>query len=401
MKSQSTQKTNIMLSLKLAFKNLLGAGLRTWLNVLALSFAFVLIIFYNGMIDGWNRQSRRDTQAWETGKGQFWHPAYDRYDPFTIEDSHAPLSKEVQDEIARKNLTPVLIAQATAYPQGRMIGVTLRGIDPGQTILELPSGTLPTTDGTDYAILGKSMAESMKLKVGDNLLVRWRDKNGTFDARELQIASIFKCDVPAVDKGQIYLSIENLREMLGLENEATMLVAGKGFEMRELKGWEFKDIDFLLADMDKIIQSKKVGGTILQSLLLIIALIAIFDTQVLSIFRRQKEIGTYIALGLTRPQVVGIFTVEGGAHSILAVILGAVYGIPLLLLLNTTGLSMDYAKDMDFDLPLAEAIYPYYSIRLILLTIVLVVITSTIVSYLPARKISKMNPTEALKGKLQ
>jgi putative ABC transport system permease protein len=75
MKSQSTQKTNIMLSLKLAFKNLLGAGLRTWLNVLALSFAFVLIIFYNGMIDGWNRQSRRDTQAWETGKGQFWHPA--------------------------------------------------------------------------------------------------------------------------------------------------------------------------------------------------------------------------------------------------------------------------------------------------------------------------------------
>ena len=45
-----------MLSLKLAFKNLLGAGLRTWLNVLALSFAFVLIIFYNGMIDGWNRQ---------------------------------------------------------------------------------------------------------------------------------------------------------------------------------------------------------------------------------------------------------------------------------------------------------------------------------------------------------
>ena len=30
-------------------------------------------------------------------------------------------------------------------------------------------------------------------------------------------------------------------------------------------------------------------------LLLNIALLAIFDTQVLSIFRRQKEIGTYIA----------------------------------------------------------------------------------------------------------
>ncbi len=390
-----------MLSLNLAFKNLLGAGLRTWLNVIALSFAFVLIIFYNGMIDGWNRQGSRDTRAWETGEGQFWHPAYDRFDPYTIEDSHRPLSNEVLAEIEKKNLAPVLVAQATAYPQGRSIGVTLRGVDPEQTILSLPTADLPSSNGTDYAIIGRSMAQSAKLNVGDNLLVRWRDKNGTFDAREIEIASIFKCDVPAVDKGQVYLSIQNLQEMMGMENEATLLVTGEGFEMRELEGWDFKDNDFLLADMQKIIQSKKFGGSVLQGLLLIIALIAIFDTQVLSIFRRQKEIGTYMALGLTRAQVVGIFTVEGGAHSILAILLGSLYGIPLFLWLNKTGINMDYAQDMDFDLPLAESIYPYYSFRLILITVLIVVITATIVSYMPARKISKMKPTEALKGKLQ
>lgn len=391
----------MMLSLKLAYKNLMGAGLRTWLNVLALSFAFVLIIFYNGMIDGWNRQSRRDTIAWETGVGQFWHPSYDKYDPYTIEDSHRPISKEIQEEISKKNLTPVLIAQATAYPQGRMKGVILRGVDPEQTILKLPTASLPTSNGIDYAIIGKSMAKSANLKVDDKLLVRWRDKNGTFDAREIQIASIFECDVPSADKGQIYISLENLQAMMGMKNEATLLVAAEGFEMRNLQGWEFKDLDFLLADMDKIIQSKKVGGSILQALLLIIALIAIFDTQVLSIFRRQKEIGTYIALGMTRAQVVGIFTIEGGAHSILAVILGAVYGVPLFLLLNKTGLNMGYAEDMSLDIPLAEVIYPYYSIGLILFTIILVVVVATVVSYLPARKISKMKPTEALKGKLQ
>jgi putative ABC transport system permease protein len=53
------------------------------------------------------------------------------------------------------------------------------------------------------------------------------------------------------------------------------------------------------------------------------------------------------------------------------------------------------------DIPIAETIYPYYSIRLIFITIVLVIISATIVSYLPARKISKMKPTDALKGKLQ
>jgi ABC-type lipoprotein release transport system permease subunit len=390
-----------MLSLKLAFKNLMGAGLRTWLNVLALSFAFVLIIFYNGMIDGWNRQAQRDTAAWETGVGQFWHPAYDKYDPFTIEDSHTPISEDVLKEIENKTLAPVLVSQATAYPQGRAMGVILRGIDPAQEVLELPSSKLPQSNGTDFAIIGKNMARSANLDVGDKLLLRWRDKNGTFDAREVEIAAVFKCNVPAVDNGQVYIALSNLQEMLAMENEATLLVAGETFEMRELDGWDFKDNEFLLADLQAIIDSKKMGGSILQGLLLIIALIAIFDTQVLSIFRRQKEIGTYIALGLTRAQVVGIFTVEGGAHSILAILLGAAYGIPLLLLLNKNGIGMGYAEDMSFDLPVAEAIFPYYSFRLILMTIMIVVITATIVSYLPARKISKMKPTEALKGKLQ
>jgi ABC-type lipoprotein release transport system permease subunit len=387
-----------MLAIKLAFKNLIGAGLRTWLNVSVLSFAFVIIVFYNGMIDGWNRQSRNDTQAWETGNGQFWHPEYDRYDMYTIKDSHAPMSDEISAEVKKKTLVPVLFAQATAFPQGRMQGVILRGIDPEQTVLKLPTREMIPSDDVDYAIIGKRMAESARLGVGDKLLIRWRDKNGTFDAREIQIASVFKCDVPAIDKGQIYIRLEVLQKMMGLGNEATLLVAGDKFEMKKLKGWDFKDQAFLLADIDKIIQAKKAGGSIMEGLLLIIALIAIFDTQVLSIFRRQKEIGTYIALGMTRAQVVGIFTVEGGAHSILATILGAVYGIPLFMLIDKAGLSMKAAQGTD--LPLGDKIFPYYSFSLIIITIILVVITATIVSYLPARRIAKMKPTDALKGKL-
>ena len=49
----------------------------------------------------------------------------------------------------------------------------------------------------------------------------------------------------------------------------------------------------------------------------------------------------------------------------------------------------------------AQKMVPAYSIGLILSTIALVVLSSTIVSFLPARKITKMNPTDALKGKLQ
>ena len=387
-----------MLAIKLAFKNLMGSGLRTWLNVSVLSFAFVIIVFYNGMIDGWNRQSRIDTRNWEFGDGQYWHPEYDRFDPYSIKDAHEKMSDEILADVKRKNLAPVLIVQATAFPQGRMEGVLLKGVDPEQNILKLPADKLKPSDDYDYAIIGKRMAESAKLKVGDKLLIRWRDKNGTFDAHEIEIASVFKCDVPTVDKGQIYLRIDVLQQMMGMGNEATILIAGNSFQIKNFKNWDFKNSDFLLSDIDKIIQAKKAGGSIIEGLLLIIALIAIFDTQVLSIFRRQKEIGTYIALGMSRTQVVGIFTVEGAAHSILATLLGAAYGVPLFMFINKTGITMKAAQATD--LPIAEKIFPYYSFSLIIITIIIVIISATIVSYMPARKISKMKPTDALKGKL-
>ncbi|MDD2346481.1 MAG: hypothetical protein PHY85_10115, partial [Bacteroidales bacterium] len=49
---------------------------------------------------------------------------------------------------------------------------------------------------------------------------------------------------------------------------------------------------------------------------------------------------------------------------------------------------------------MAERMYPIYGLGLIIGTLLLVVISATIVSFLPARKIAKMNPVEALKGKI-
>ena len=388
-----------MLTFKLALKNLLGAGMRTWLNVIVLSFAYVIIIFYNGLIDGWNKQARNDTIHWEYGQGQLWHPDYDPYDPFTLQDAHGTLPPPVDTQ----SLVPVLITQGAIYPQGRMLSVQLKGIPTDQQVLALPTTSLDSStdrSGAIPALIGKRMANSAKLKQGDRVLIRWRDKNGTYDAREIVVAQVFDSNVGSIDNGQVWLSLPTLQHMTGLKDQATLFVAGEGFTPTSLNGWKFKSQDDLLADIDTIIQSKKASGAIMYGLLLSIALLAIFDTQVLSIFRRQKEIGTYIALGMTRPRVVALFTVEGAANSLLATLVGSIYGIPLLLYLSNTGFAMPEATD-NYGLSIADRIYPAYSFALIVGTIVLVVVSATIVSFLPSRKISKMNPTLALKGKLQ
>ena len=90
------------LAFHLAYKNLMGAGLRTWLNAGVLSFAFIVIIFYNGLIDGWNEQAKIDAIHWEYGHGHLLNENYDPYDPFSIQDGYGELLESNQ-----KNLTPI------------------------------------------------------------------------------------------------------------------------------------------------------------------------------------------------------------------------------------------------------------------------------------------------------
>ncbi len=383
------------LAFQLAYRNLIGAGLRTWLNVGVLSFAFVLIIFYHGLIEGWNKQASKAAIDWEIGSGQLLNANYDPADPFSLQDGHGILPEKEQE-----NLTPVLIRQATIYPEGRMISIALKGISAEQNIVQLPTQLLQESKANIPALIGTRMAKSANLKKGDQLLLRWRDKNGTFDAANVTIAGIFDTDVSSVDQGQIWIPIKKLWEMTGLNGHATYFIANEQFKQEEIEGWDFKTRTDLLEPLAKIIQAKNVGGSIMYLLLMAIALLAIFDTQVLSIFRRQKEIGTYIALGMTRWQVVGLFTAEGSMYSFLATIVGSLYGIPLFVVLSKYGITFP-TDSQDIGVAMPDTIYPEFALSLIITTIILVVAAATIVSFLPARKIAKMDPVNALKGKLQ
>lgn len=380
---------------QIAYKNIIGAGLRTWLNVGVLSFVFVIIITFYGLIEGWNKQSEQESISWEYAYGHLLHEDYDPIDPFTIEDSHGELSESHQT-----NLTPVFIRQATVYPQGRFKTILLNGIETDQTTIELPTETLDNSDYDIPVMIGVRMAEATDLNVGDDVLLRWRDKNGTYDAANITIAHIFNTNVASVDNGQIWVSIERLWEITEFEGEATYYIANKAYDHQNIEGWRFEDQDELLSEFRELIRIKNYSITFMYMILLIIALIAVFDTQVLSIFRRQKEIGTFISLGMTPMEVLRLFTVEGALYSVFGVLVGCVYGIPFFIFFHNTGFSMpDYALDMGVSVP--STIIPEFGVGLILVTGVVLIVSATVVSLIPAWKIAKMDPVSALRGKIQ
>lgn len=388
-----------MLLIKTALRNLIGNGLKTWLNVFVLSFSFVLIIFMQGLLEGWNRQAVKDAVKWEIAGGQYWNQKYDPYDPFSIDSSAAVLPVSFKSEYDAHQLEPILISQGTIYPGGHMFSTLLKGIRADQHLLALPTDLLKSKNSSDIpVIIGMNMAKQTNLKVNDLVTLRWRDVNGTFEAVDIRIAGIFKTPVPTVDVGQIWLSLKQLQKMTLQPNAATILVKSDQVATQTLSAWPFKDQIEMTKQTVALVKAKSTGFSIFYFIFLMLALIAIFDTQTLSIFRRQREIGTFVALGMTQSQVVGLFTLEGTMNALLAIVTGTVYGLPLFIYYALKGIrfGMDTSS---FGIPMDDSMYPVYTPNLIFGTIIFIIVITAAVSYLPARKIARMKPSDAIRGK--
>jgi ABC-type lipoprotein release transport system permease subunit len=155
-----------------------------------------------GVMIGWDHQAKTDMTNYEIGGGQFWHKSYDPFDPFTLTDSHAPIPAELKDEITAGDIEPFLIAPGTIYPRGRLQSIVIKGINPRQSLFLIPSHKLDTITEAIPAIIGSLMAKSIKASVGDQMTLRWRDANGTFDAGDIVITEIFSTNVLTVESGQ-------------------------------------------------------------------------------------------------------------------------------------------------------------------------------------------------------
>ena len=176
---------------KIAIKNLIGARLRTFLNVFITSISFFVILFISGMYDGMRQYAKQTTIDTEIAGGSYWHPNYDPIDPMSFEKSHSKIPISLKKLINLKEAFPILVSQASIYPNGRMMPVIMKGIPPEQSIISMegnntdkinPTKMLANHDEVEIPVLiGSGMAEKAQLKEGDTFIIRWLDSEKTYD----------------------------------------------------------------------------------------------------------------------------------------------------------------------------------------------------------------------------
>lgn len=391
-----------MVVFKLALRNVFGAGLRTWSNVIILALVYLVMLWMQGMYAGWLQKGIHEKEEWQIGAGWFVHQDFDVADPLSYDDGHAVVPQQLQELIDSDQAVPVLCSSVVIYPNKRRQSALLKGIPHDQQVLTIPSEFLQqkSDDMPWPVVMGKRMAKTMKLETGDRFDMRWRDDNGAFDAVEVELVHVMDAPLAEIDNGQVWIDLERMREMKLWENQATMIVMKSPPENLDPGSpWAFKSQGKLLEGLMQIMQVETAQAWVIYVILLFLAMIAVFDTQMLSLFRRRKEMGTLMALGMTRGMIIRLFTLEGILLGILGAVVCGVLGTPMLWYYGTTGWQLPESTDQWGMAGTSGYIVFDYTPRVILTTVITIMVLTTVISWLPTRRITRLKPTDALRGR--
>lgn len=388
---------------KLALRNILNNGWRSFINILILSIVLIIIIWMQATYHSWLSQSEIQQGLWEYGEGILRARDYDPFDPLSFDESYAKIPVEYEAGIKSGELIPILLSPATIYPQMRMQPAIIKGIPQKQNLLAFPSDKLHSEEGDLVPVLiGKAMAKSSRLEEGDIFTIRVREITGSFNAIDAVVKEVLQIPAPSADLGTIWMDLQVLQKLRNAADTASYFVMGTSkYFGKETEDFRYVDRNEYFADLYEMIENSSLQQITIYSLLVFLAMLSIFDTQTLAIFRRRKEIGTLSAIGLTKGKIIGLFTIEGTLYTFFAIILTPILGFPLFWYFATKGFPVMEGFDA-FGIPgLTEPIMYEYPINEILFIFAVILVLTVFISWLPARKISKLNPVDALRGKVE
>ena len=382
----------------IANKNFCRQGLRAFLNVLVTALSIIALIFMLSLLNGFQAQATRNLVSTDVGGGHYRVPGFDILTPTKWEDLTLPVP-EVLGGLLPRDKAEVLVQQGQLYPNRRLFPVQLRGIAMEQSLLNLPLAGLKSFEDQPGevipAVMGVKMARKAHLKKGDTVVLKWRDKGGAVDARDILIVDVGDIVNPRIDDSVVWLRLDHLRSMTDRGGEVSWVAVRE--YLGQVQGFEFHSIEMLMADLLALLRQDRINSKILWGILMALVCTSVFNTQILNIFKRQKEIGTLMALGMEPQRIVKIFTLEGIIAALWALVLAVILGVPFFIWFQGVGFDVTHLSEASF--PIRETIYPDYQVREILVSVLIVLALIIVSAWMPVKKITRLDPTLALRGR--
>lgn len=249
----------------------------------------------------------------------------------------------------------------------------------------------------DGILMGSGLAQKLNLNVGDKVTVSTPD--GTL--KLLQVLGIFKYGVGAIDDFRSYANISTVQKIL---KEDTRYITDINVKLKDyyqakslaadyrqkynytIEDWETANASILVSFTLRNIITYATSIT-----LLIVAGFGIYNILNMTIYEKMRDIAILKAQGFAGRDVLWIFMIQALTIGILGGISGLLIGFLLSWWVSTIPFESGGILAID-TFPVSFAL-KYYIIG-----IVFGICTTAIAGYFPARRASKIDPVDILRG---
>lgn len=400
--------------LKMAFRDLGRNRRRSFFSALAVAGGLAMLILMSSVVAGEMGSALESAINLQTGHIQIRSTTYDENKSSLKWEDLVANPDEIASKIAAldqvKAATPRLYASGFLSSGTQSAGARITGIDPLSPASDpyrkgVISGDYLTPEDRDAVLIGKPMAEKLKLSVGDSVSLSLNTADGNVQDQTFTVKGIYTTNTYAFDSTTVFLPIAKAQAMTQTENHAsTIYVLLKDTTMTdavvsmlgvpanlEIKRWE--DLNALFVEYETFAQSYI---AIFYMIILAISASVIINTLIMSVYERTREIGILSAIGMRGSRIMALFLAESSMLAVGGVIMGLIIGILATLYFNINGF---YIGNMGLSgMAIADTIYAKLTVNnLINLTIMTFVVTMLAGLY-PAVMASRMQPVEALRA---
>jgi putative ABC transport system permease protein len=265
-------------------------------------------------------------------------------------------------------------------------------------------------------IIGKSLARELNVSIGDfvtlHALTRYESRN----ADEFIITGLINSSDPNLNKNSLFITFQDANSFLDLDGLITeidlqvfrsqnlgkmiqeMEQIGISIENRfyNLKTTTFKELGAAFFEMAK---QKQSFGMLFMLLILLIASVGIFNTVLMSVYERIREIGILRSHGMRSFDIMVMFCTEGLITGLLGSILGLFIGSVANSYLIYKGFPLEiFAGNVNTTgIPVWGTIYGEWNPDVMFFAFIFGILTATLAGLIPAYKASKMNIIETLR----
>jgi ABC-type lipoprotein release transport system permease subunit len=404
----------MMQILKMAFRDLGRNRRRSFFSALAVGGGLAMLILMSSVVAGEMGSALESAINLQTGHIQIRATTYDENKSSLKWEDLVANPDEIANKIGAldqvKAATPRLYASGFLSSGTQSASAKITGIDPLSPASDpyregVISGNYLSPDDHDAVLIGKPMAEKLKLKVGDNVSLSLNTADGNVQDQIFTVKGIYTTGTYGFDSGTVFLPLAKAQAMTQTENHAsTVYVLLKDTSMTdavipalsvpsnlEIKTW--KDLNALFVEYESFAQSYI---AIFYMIILAISASVIINTLIMSVYERTREIGILSAIGMRGGRIMMLFLAESSMLAVGGVIMGLIIGVLATLYFNINGF---YIGNMGLSgMAIADTIYAKLTMEnLINLTIMTFVVTLLAGLY-PAVMASRMQPVEALRA---